>query len=61
MVGSYGKELVKFSPVALLNMKELLLIVATNLILILYKFDAKFLFLNGEFREEVYVSQPEDL
>ena len=48
-----------FSPVARFDTVQLFLALAAQLKWKVYQFDVKSTFLNGELKEEVYVSQPE--
>ncbi|GJU84637.1 retrovirus-related pol polyprotein from transposon TNT 1-94 [Tanacetum coccineum] len=48
-----------FAPVARIEAIKILIVNATNKNMTIYQMDVKTTFLNGELREEVYVSQPE--
>ncbi|GKG26197.1 retrovirus-related pol polyprotein from transposon TNT 1-94, partial [Tanacetum coccineum] len=48
-----------FAPVARLEAIRIFLAFATHMKLVIYQMDVKTAFLNGNLREEVYVSQPD--
>ncbi|GJW56015.1 retrovirus-related pol polyprotein from transposon TNT 1-94 [Tanacetum coccineum] len=49
-----------FAPVARLEAIRIFLVFAAHMNMVIYKMDVKTAFLNGNLREEVYVSQPDD-
>jgi hypothetical protein len=48
-----------FTPVAKLNTIRVLIALATKYIWKIHQLDIKFAFLNGDLKEEVYLTQPE--